>query len=288
LRLCLACARSFDGGSLRCPICGAEPQTIGGFPAFAPEIAQATTGYDSALYALLAHAERDYFWFQARKRLIMWALNRYFPHAQSLLEIGCGSGDVLETIAAARPQMRVVGSEPLVEGLARAREHVGQSIMLLQMDARRLPYVEEFDVIGAFDVIEHIVEDEVVLAEMHRACHRGGGIILTVPQHRWLWSGTDEIAHHVRRYQAGDLRLKVEAAGFSLVCSTSFMTLLLPMLLAARFSPRKQAQNLGAELAIPRWLNRLLAATAALDHTLIKAGLDLPCGGSRLLVARKA
>jgi hypothetical protein len=96
----------------------------------------------------------------------------------------------------------------------------------------------------------HIVEDEVVLAEMHRACRHGGGIILTVRQHRWLWSGTDEVAHHVRRYQAGELRRKVEAAGFSLICSTSFMTLLLPMLLAARLGPRRQARALSAELAI--------------------------------------
>jgi hypothetical protein len=134
----------------------------------------------------------------------------------------------------------------------------------------------------------HIVEDEVVLAEMHRACRHGGGIILTVRQHRWLWSGTDEVAHHVRRYQAGELRRKVEAAGFSLICSTSFMTLLLPMLLAARLGPRRQARALSAELAIPRWLNRLLAAIAALDYALIEAGLDLPCSGSRVLVARKA
>jgi hypothetical protein len=80
----------------------------------------------------------------------------------------------------------------------------------------------------------------------------------------------------------------VEAAGFSLVRSTSFMTLLLPMLLAARFVPRKEAQDLRAELTISSWLNWLLAAIATLDYTLIKAGLDLPCGSSRLLVARKA
>lgn len=288
MRLCLACACSFHADSLRCPTCGAEPEEIGGFPAFAPEIVQSVTGYDSALYALLAQAEADHFWFQARKRLIMWALNRYFPYAQSLLEIGCGSGDVLETITAERPQVRVTGSETLIEGLMRARERLGKSVTLLQMDARRLPYVEEFDVIGAFDVIEHIVEDEVVLAEMHRACRHGGGIILTVPQHRWLWSGTDEVAHHVRRYQAGDLSRKVEAAGFSLVHSTSFMTLLLPILLVARLRPRKQARDLGVELAIPRRLNRFLASIAALDYSLIEAGLNLPCGGSRLLVARKA
>ena len=62
------------------------------------------------------------------------------------------------------------------------------------------------------------------LLETYRACHHGGGIILTVPQHRWLWSGTDEVAHHMRRYETSELRRKVEAAGFSQVYSTSFLT----------------------------------------------------------------
>lgn len=57
-----------------------------------------------------------------------------------------------------------------------------------------------FDVIGAFDVIEHIEEDEKVLANLARAIVPGGALLITVPQHRWLWSATDDYACHVRRY----------------------------------------------------------------------------------------
>jgi hypothetical protein len=64
--------------------------------------------------------------------------------------------------------------------------------------------------------------------------------------------------------------------------------LLLPALLAARFGPSKEAQDLSAELAIPHWLNQTLAAIAHLDYKLVQTGLHLPCGGSRLVVARKA
>ena len=80
------------------------------------------------------------------------------------------------------------------------------------MDARRIPYEAEFDVIGAFDVIEHIYEDAAVLQQMHRAVRPGGGIIVTVPQHRFLWSKQDEFSCHFRRYTRGELMSKVSCA----------------------------------------------------------------------------
>ena len=67
----------------------------------------------------------------------------------------------------------------------------------------------EFDVIGAFDVLEHIADDELVLSQMHQAVRKGGGIILTVPQHSFLWSEIDEYSRHVRRYSVSELKLKL-------------------------------------------------------------------------------
>ena len=46
---------------------------------------------------------------------------------------------------------------------------------LFQMDARQIPFENEFDVIGAFDVLEHIGDDELVLSQMCRAVRQGGG-----------------------------------------------------------------------------------------------------------------
>ena len=85
---------------------------------------------------------------------------------------------------------------------------------LFQMDARQIPFREEFDVIGAFDVFEHIDQDQTVLEQMHAAVKPGGGIIVTVPQHRWLWSMVDEYSFHRRRYRRMELLQKVKAAGF--------------------------------------------------------------------------
>ena len=84
---------------------------------------------------------------------------------------------------------------------------------LFQREARQMPFVSEFDVIGAFDVLEHIVEDEAVLEQIFRATRPGGGILVTVPQHPFVRSANDEHSMHQRRYRRADLRRKVGRAG---------------------------------------------------------------------------
>jgi SAM-dependent methyltransferase len=158
----------------------------------------------------------------------------------------------------------------------------------MQMDARRIPYADEFDVIGAFDVLEHIAEDETVLAQLHRALKPGGGLLITVPQHPRLWSSADQFACHVRRYTASEIHSKVEQAGFEIVRSTSFVSLLLPAMLASRrrgrdsggFDPRD-------EFRIGRAANRALEEIMRIERLLIRMGVSFPVGGSRLIVTRR-
>src|SRR5919205_3799350 len=129
-------------------------------------------GYDPAYFARIAEKEPQSFWFRARNRLLIWALRTYFHDARSLLEIGAGTGFVLATLHAAFPELRLVGSELYAEALDLARNRLPPDVELIQLDARALPYDSDFDVVGAFDVLEHIVDDEAVLAGGGRA---GGG-----------------------------------------------------------------------------------------------------------------
>ena len=288
MRRCLRCGAPFSGEGWRCPSCGYAPELIDGFPAFAPELAFGGSGFDSALFAELAQLEARNFWFRARNRLIVWALRRFFGDARGLLEIGCGTGFVLSGIAAALPHLRLAGSEAAAAGLGFAASRV-RGAELMQMDARRIPFEREFDVVGAFDVIEHIEDDRAVLREMHRAARPGGGILLTVPQHPFLWSEFDVRAHHVRRYRARELREKVLDAGFEIVKMASFVSLLLPLMMLSRLArrPPKIGRDPLAELRLAGWLNALLEAVLGLERGLIRAGVSFPAGGSLLLVANK-
>ena len=277
MKRCLRCEARYDAPGWRCPGCGFEPEAV----------QAADIRYDASRFEVLAGLEREHFWFTARSRLIVWALRKHFPHAQSLLEIGCGTGNVLGAIAEAAPALRVAGSEAHASALALARSRA-PGAMLLQMDARRIPYRDEFDVIGAFDVLEHIEEDDCVLREMFEACRAGGGAIITVPQHPWLWSYRDEFAHHVRRYRRAELLRKVRAAGFEGIWASSFVTALLPLMALSRLrqkSPR--GFDAASELRVGRVANRALGAVMALERRLVQAGLTLPAGGSLLVIAHK-
>ncbi|HEX5477546.1 MAG TPA: methyltransferase domain-containing protein [Burkholderiales bacterium] len=214
-------------------------------------------------------------------------MRRHFARARSLLEIGCGTGHVLAAIARSGSLPRLAGSEAHAAGLEFAARRV-PGAELLQMDARRIPFRDEFDVVGAFDVIEHVAEDEQVLREMFAACRNGGGVVLTVPQHEWLWSRRDEFAGHRRRYRRADLLAKIAAAGFERPWTTSFVTLLLPLMAWSRARERAPGGfDASRELRASGAVNRILGAVMRLERLLISAGLPLPVGGSLLAVAHK-
>lgn len=288
MKLCLTCKTGFSASQWSCPTCGWVPCHQDGFILFAPELALANSGMLPDAHDKLDAIQEDSFWFRARNRLIVDLVKRCFPHARSLLEVGCGTGYVLRGLQQALPSLRLAGSEIYANGLSYARRRLGPDVELLQMDARIIPYVGEFDLICAFDVLEHIEEDEAVLGEMHRALGPGGGVLLSVPQHPGLWSRTDDVACHKRRYRPEELSAKCRSAGFKVVTTTSFVFTLLPVMLAQRLSRGTQPDyDPGEELALPRGIDRSFELLLECERRLIALGVSFPAGGSRFVAAVK-
>ncbi|MAZ69013.1 class I SAM-dependent methyltransferase [Porticoccus sp.] len=244
--------------------------------------------FQSRSFPLLAEAEAGHWWFLSRNRLLLWVLAKKVGSFRSFLEVGCGTGFVLRDVAKAFPETECFGSEYFEEGLVFARARV-PTATFRQIDATRMTESEHYDVIGAFDVIEHIEPDQLVLANLARAMKPNGALLLTVPQHRWLWSEVDQQACHVRRYTRNELIFKVSQAGLSVSFVTSFVSLLLPLMWLARSRAKANSQNCDSmsELRLPGWINCGLEAVMRLELFLIKLGIRLPVGGSLLLLARK-
>lgn len=289
MKVCISCDSKFSGLSWICPNCHQSTSMMDGFLAFAPALAQESEGFESSYFAQLAPLESNNFWFRARNSLILWALQKYFPKARKFMEIGCGTGFVLSGIEKECSQLKLYGSEIFTRGLNFAAERLSNQVSLFQMDARQIPFSQEFDCIGAFDVLEHIEEDQVVLDQMYQATTLHGGIVLTVPQHPWLWSQADDFAHHVRRYRSQELKLKIEKAGFEIVSMTSFVSFLLPLMLVSRLRQRQPNAHYDAlaELKIKGTLNQILEQIMTWEHSFIRWGCSLPWGGSLLVVAKK-
>lgn len=288
MKRCLACQHHHSSSMMSCPSCGFAPVFEDGFQLYAPNFAKGGGGFKSSYFSELASLEAKNFWFRARNQLIGWALSKYCKDFQSFLEVGCGTGYVLSGVSSEFPGATLLGSEIFSAGLGFAAARL-PSVSFVQMDARNIPYCEEFDVIGAFDVLEHIEEDLTVLREIHTALKKNGFLFLTVPQHGWLWSPVDEYACHVRRYSATELHQKIQSAGFEVVRSTSFVSLLLPAMLLSRIKQKKSKSSIDPvdELQLSKGLNALLYKVMKVEICLIKMGINLPFGGSRLVVARR-
>ena len=288
MKVCLACARCFEAADWTCPTCGYTPPVRSGHLAFAPELAETNDGFEAHYFDDLAGREAGNFWFRARNRLLIWALRQYFPDARNFLEIGCGTGFVLSGIRQAFPSLTLAGSEIFDSGLQYAAQRL-PGVWLFQMDARCLPFEREFDALGAFDVLEHIAEDEAVLAQMFRAVKPGGGVMLTVPQHQFLWSYLDDYSFHKRRYERTQLIALCRHVGFHVERITSFVSLLVPLMLAARIAKQRPGKNFDplAELSINPLLNTALERGMGLECRLIQAGVSFPIGGSLLVIARR-
>lgn len=289
MKRCLKCSTRFDRAEWECPQCGWKPAQRDGRIHFAPAISGANESYDPAWYPELASLEAENFWFRARNRAISWLAHRYLPRTAKYLEIGCGTGYVLQMLQREFPAWKTTATEAHAEGLAFAAGRVEDSVAFYQADARALPFREEFHIVGAFDVIEHIREDEDVLAEIHEALKPWGYVFLSVPQHMFLWSKYDELGHHFRRYSKQELFEKVRRAGFKVVDSTSFNSLLLPAMLASRLIRNEQAKSdVLDELRLGRTLNRMLEGVLAIELAALRAGVRWPIGGSRIMLAQRS
>jgi SAM-dependent methyltransferase len=287
MKRCLACEYCFESEEWDCPRCRHRPTLHDRVLRFAQDPPVAGGGFKREYFAQLARFEEGNFWFRARNRLIQWALRKYFPGARTLFEVGCGTGFVLKGVREALPRMRLAGSEIFRDGLVFAQARL-PGVDLYQMDARQIPFEREFDVIGAFDVLEHIAEDDAVLTQMFRATRPGGGLLVTVPQHRFLWSASDQHAMHQRRYSRAELRRKVERAGFRIQRMTSFISLLLPFMIYSRMRRNRSRDfQLWKEFEISQPLNALLGSILTAERAIIQRGVSFPAGGSLLLVAKR-
>ncbi len=288
MKICPRCERVSDLAEWRCHHCGYEVHRRPGYIVLTPGAPDTSTAFDSRSFTDLSQVAEGSFWFRARDRLITWALDRYFPAAASFLDLGCGDGQVLKAVARSRPGITLSGGELSETGLERAARAL-PTVALYQIDALHVPFEAEFDVIGAFDVLEHIEEDERVMREIFRAVRPGGGVLISVPQHPFLWSAVDEYAKHRRRYTRRELVEKLQRADFRVDRVTSFVSLVLPAMVMSRIYERvtrRQFDPLG-EHNRAAFLDRALSTVMGVEHSLIRGGISFPFGGSLLAVARR-
>lgn len=260
----------------------------------------ARRSYDPDFFSQLASIESRHFWFRTRNRVIASLadqITKNWTDGYRVLEVGCGTGNVLRALEQACPRGRVMGMDLFAEGLAFARTRT--SCPLVQGNLEQPAFGVQFDLIGAFDVIEHLSDDFRVFRSLHSMVKPGGMLLLTVPAHQSLWSYFDEVSHHCRRYEAADLRHKLSEAGFEIEFLSQFMASIYPLLWFVRRirSLRRRARSSASaeversltfeELRIVPIVNGLLTFVLMQEERIIRSRIALPFGTSLVVAARR-
>ena len=266
------------------------------------EPAAASRTYDPSFFQALDRVEDRHFWFRARRRVIGALARRAvapFPGPVRVLELGCGNGGVLRTLQLACPGATVIGMDLYAEGLRRARQR--SDCPLVQGDVYQAPFGGTFELIGMFDVLEHLPGEQSVLQVVRGLLAPGGALLLTVPAHMSLWSEVDVASEHRRRYDPAGLRALLEENGLRVEYLSQFMAALYPVMWLSRrgtsllrrlrrrgdhSAGRRPSMN-SHELKVVPGLNALLAGVLGGDAALMKRGWTMPIGTSIVALARK-
>lgn len=240
------------------------------------------------MFERMTEMETRNFYFQVRRKVVMWLLRRHFPGMNRYLDFGCGTGFLYESVRRARPGLEIWGCDLVPASLAAVQARFGGPQNLICAKAENLPFRDYFDAAGAFDVVEHIEDDEAALKALRRAVKPGGGVVLSAPQHMVLWNRFDEEVGHCRRYTGCGLAETARRAGFKIEFDSSFMaSLFLPQYLARRFMRGGGKSKLENETAIPGLLNSAFRAVLEAEFAAVRAGLRPPFGGTRYVVGRR-
>jgi SAM-dependent methyltransferase len=235
------------------------------------------------VYDRMAELDDRHWWYRARREVLAALIRRLAPPPAGghILEIGCGTGHNLPMLSGFG-HVDALELDDAARGVAEKR--LGREVMRAPLPELAGVPDRRYDLVGAFDVIEHIEDDRAAIASIASKLKPAGKFVMTVPAHPWMWSAHDVVNHHKRRYSRRALKQLIETSPLRLEAIGYFNSLLFPAALAERLSSKLRGKD-DADLKLPAApLNAALERTFAAERHLV-GRVPLPPGLSLYAVA---
>lgn len=244
------------------------------------------SGMDVGTFEVEDRVEQDHWWFVGRRNLFAVILRQLaIARDARVLDLGTSTGTNLRLLKDLG-YSNYLGVDYSQDALAYCRSKDLGTV--LRGDVRALPFPDNsYDFVLATDIIEHIQEDNIAVAEIRRVLRPRGRVLITVPAFQSLWGLQDDQAFHVRRYRKRPLLELVRESGLEVRDCYYFNYLLFVPIWAARQVVRMLGIKLASENEINTPLmNAILKGIFSLDIR-SAAHIRAPFGVSILLLAQK-
>ncbi len=249
---------------------------------------------DKNYYKEYFSLERNHWWFKVRAKIIIFLIDKSLAsnssNIKTVLNIGAATGKTSEILAK-------YGEVTSLEYDKECCEFVNENLPMKVINGSivELPFADNsFDLVCAFDVIEHVEDDILALAEMKRVCKPNGLVTVTVPAFMLLWSHHDIVNQHFRRYTKNNLQQLFTSNNLTYSVATYYNSILfLPIFMFRLFTkiiPQKWIRKgagsdatLGSENG---FVNKVMYQIFNIELTLLK-GMKFPLGVSIFMSATK-
>ncbi|HVX11596.1 MAG TPA: methyltransferase domain-containing protein [Pirellulales bacterium] len=265
--------------------------------------------YGSAGFALLRAMQERHFWYRGRHRFLRYAVHSWSHRLKRetrpgklqlgrTVDLGGGCGGWVRYLANCQELQpsELALADSSRRALNGAVDAMPADVSRYQVDLLDLGWTQRWETVFLLDVLEHIPDDERVLAQIYHAMTPGGLLFITTPALRIFWTWNDDLVHHQRRYSKTDFQRLASACGYHLLSARYFMFYLSPLLLVSRWATSRRAREPDAATQAsmiaamhqvpPLLINEAFAALFSLE-TPLGHWMPFPWGTSILAVLQK-
>lgn len=237
-------------------------------------------------YPIMFRVEQAHWWYTGRRKILAGFVEEICRNVTDrrprILDVGCGTGANLLMLS---EYGEAEGVDIAEDALAFCRERGLDKVRLGA--GEELPYEDgTFDLVTAFDVVEHMDDDLAGLREMRRVLRPGGRVLLFVPTFMFLWGLQDDVSNHRRRYRLPELRRVLEQADFEIERTTyANITFFFPILVMRQLMRLTGIKTDSENNINVTALNGVLGSVFGAESWFLRF-MNLPFGVSGLCVAR--
>jgi len=238
-------------------------------------------------YARMEEHEKNYWWHLGRLRIIKTYVTRALQEKQKvkIMNVGCGTGGTIDMLE----KFGTVDNVDISEDAIKYMKQNGYT-RITKVDDIKLPFKNKsYDMVVAFDVLEHIENQTGAMKEWNRILKDDGVVVITVPAYQWLWSDHDKSLYHQRRYTTGRIKQVAAEGGFKVEKKSYAIVFSLPMVVGFRYLNKITGKKVDSETSyveVPKsvnWLFKQFLYFEAFMHNFVK----FPFGTTVVTILRK-